>query len=292
MKKLLVGILIIFFPLLIFADTQAVVEVTAILQGLSMSLSVTDIQMTGKSGGTPGNNILEFGTITSLSNGKYATCPEVLKINWEPKNNSYYISVYTSNSNANYNVTKFKDNTESGYWDLGSEANGLVGTNNSDYIAAMLWSCHDDNVEINLTDNTLNSTNWTYFKDYYTHLGESASGLLLSTNSSMNLSSKLNYSYVTTPGNRPMETWNWTWKVDWSYDINDENHYIEGVDATGYRKILYGLTDNFYTIATKNYSESEPATDRTVYLAVGANFESKPAQTYRCKNLIIEILSE
>ncbi len=294
MKKTFILFMILFLIAvsIVSADTKATVEVTAVLQGFSMSLTVTDVQMTGKSGGTAGNGILEFGTITALSNDKYATCPEVLKIDWDPKNNSYSISVYTANSNANYDVSKFKDNTETGYWDLGSEANGLVGTNNPDYVATMMWSCQDDNTSIDLTQNSIDATNWTYFKDYYTHMGEGASGLLLSTNSSMVLSTKPNYSDVTSPGNRPFETWTWTWEVDWSYGIDDANHYIQRTDATGYRNILYGSMDSYYTIATKNYSETNPATDKTVYLAVGANFDSKPAQAYQCKNLIVEIISE
>ncbi len=293
MKKILFTLIILTISFNFgFGATQSVVDVTAVLQGFAMTLTVTDVQMTGKSGGTAGNNILEFGTISALSNDKYATCPESLKIDWDPKNNSYYITVYTANSNANYSTSKFKDSTESGYWNLGSEANGLVGTNNSDYVASMMWHCSDSNVSINLTQNSIDATNWTYFKDYYTHLGAGASGLLLSTNSSMNLSSKPNYADVTTSGNRPMETWTWTWEVNWAYGIDDVNHYIQRADATGYRKILYGTGSSSYTISTKSYSEPDPSTDKTVYLSVGANFDSKPAQAYRCKNLVIEILSE
>lgn len=293
MKQLVIFLSILLIPLtLSYGATEATIDVTAVLQGFTMTLSVTDIQMTGKSGGTSANGTLEFGSISVLSNNKYATCPEVLKIDWDPQNNAYYISVYMANSNANYNVSKFKDNIESGYWDEGAEANGLVGTNNPDYVAAMMWSCNDDNISLNLSDASIADANWTYLKDYYTHLGESATGIILATNSGLNLSSRPNYSDVTTAGNRPMETWTYTWERNYAYGTGDINHWVQRADATGYRKILYGTASSSYTISTKTYDEPNPETDKTVYFAIGASFDGKPAQAYGSENLIVEILNE
>ncbi|MBU1075975.1 MAG: hypothetical protein KKH98_01695 [Spirochaetes bacterium] len=292
-KRSIILLLLLLIPgAFVFGATKANVDVSAVLEGFTMSLTAIDVQMTGKTGGTAGNGIVEFGSISVLSNGKYATSPEALKIDWDPQNNSYNIQVYTSNSNESYSTAKFKDNDETDYWDLGSEANGLIGVSNPDYVAAMLWSCQDNNTAINLTDASIAATNWTYFKDYYTHLGASADGLLLSTTQLPALAAKPNAANVLTPNNRPMETWAWTWERNFAYGIDDPNHYIQGVDAIGYKKILYGTASQFYTISTKTVDESTPVTDKTVYVAIGTSFEGKPAQSYHSGDLIVEILNE
>ncbi|MBN1899430.1 MAG: hypothetical protein JW827_11685 [Spirochaetes bacterium] len=279
---------------LAFGATSANVSVEAELEGLTMSIAVTDIQMTGKSGGTANNLVVEFGTVNSgsLINGKYSTAPEVLKIDFEPGNNIFNIQMYLANSNENYNVSKFKDGTESGYWNLGAEANGLIGTNNPDYVAAMLWSCYDNNTSATCSDSGIGGGNWAYFKDKYTHTGESATGLLLSTNASLGLSGKPNAANVLTASGRPMETWTWTWDRNWGQPESNPAHWVQGVDALGYKKIIYGTGGQFYTIAQPNYSEPSPTTDKTVYAAVAASFEGKPAQVYRTRKVYLEILNE
>ena len=276
----------------VFAQTKADVEVTAELQSLSMTLTVTDVQMTGETGGTADDGTVEFGSIASLADGKYATSPEVLKIDFDPANNMYNIKVYTSNSNEGYNVGNFKDNTETPYWDLGAEANGMIGQASPDYVAGLMWSCHDDNVNFDLTQASVDATNWTFFKDYYTHMGESANGLLLSTNVMAELDGKTNSTGIVTTGDRAYETWTKTWDVNWSFPETDHRHFVKGVDATGYRNIVYGTMSDYYMICTKDVGETTPATDKTVYLAVGATFEGKPAQDYGTQKLYVEILAE
>ncbi len=273
----------------VFAQTKANVEVTADLQGFPMTLIVDDIEMSGQTtAGAEHNGEVEFGSISSLADGKYATSPEVLKIDFDPANNIYNIKVYTSNSNENYSVSNFKDNIETPYWDLGAEANGMIGQTAPDYVPALIWSCHDDNVPFVLNQASVDSTNWTYFKDYYTHMGESASGLLLSTNMMPSLLGE----GPLTGNNRPIETWTETWDVDWNFDIDNPLHFLGGVDATGYRNIVYGSTSQYYQICTKDYGEPNPDTDKTVYLAIGSTFEDKPAQVYSTQKLYVEILAE
>lgn len=276
----------------VFAQTKANVDVTAELQSLPMTLTVDDIQMTGETGGTEHNGIVEFGSISSLADGKYATAPEVLEIDFDPANNIYNIKVYTSNSNEGYDASKFMNSTETPYWNLGAEANGMIGQTASDHVPALMWSCHDDNENIDLTQASVDATNWTFYKDYYTHMGESANGLLLSTNSSLGLGAKPNAGNVLTTAGRPMETWTWTWEVDWAFPEDNPAHWIQGVDATGYKNIIYGSTSQFYQICTKDVGEDDPVNDKTVYLAVGATFENKPAQDYSTHKLYVEILAE
>lgn len=295
MKRIILclAVLLAFCPFA-WAATKANVYVTAQLQGLSMSLSVTDIQMTGKSGGTLRNNTVELGSITGLTNGMLATAPEILKVDFEPGNNMFSIQVYLSNSGEGYNVSKFKGNTEAAYWDLGSEANGMIGTNNKDYVAAMLWSCRDDNVNVNCNTNGISTGKWGYLKDKYTHVGESASGILLASDvfAAGVLEGKTNGSLVATANHRPMETWTWTWDQDWSKALSDPLHWKKGVDATGYRKIVYGTGGQYYSITMPSYDEITPLTDKTVYLAVGANFDGKPAQVYRTRKMYLEIIAD
>ncbi|MDD5066268.1 MAG: hypothetical protein PHF84_04415 [bacterium] len=294
MKHLIVIITLLLLPCtMVLAATRANVYVQAQLQGLSMSLTATDIQMAGKTGGTARNNIVEFGSITTLSNGKFATAPEILKVDFDPGNNMFNIQVYLSNSGEGYSVSKFKGHPEANYWDLGSEANGLIGTNNHDYVAAMLWSCRDDNANISCNTNGILSGSWGYFKDKYTHVGEGASGLLLATNTFTFTAGQTNSDKVRTaqPG-RPMETWYWTWDQDWSKALSDITHWKKGVDAVGYRKILYGTGGQYYHISMPSYDETNPTTDETVYVGAAANFEGKPAQYYRSRKVYVEIVAD
>lgn len=301
MKKIL---LIMFLQLLCSTLTYAgqtitgQVTVQAQLQGLPMSLTVTDLLMNGKSenGGTPRNLTVEFGSIAALSNGAYATAPEVLQVNFNPGNSLYTIQTYTANSNQGYSTgsANFGGNV-AGYWNYGAEANGLIGTNNSSYVAAMMWTCYPTNSKnINLTTGSLN--NWTFFKDYYTHMGNNANGLLLYNNAIAGLSG---------PGvvsGRPYETWTTTWQTTNTVAISNAGHWLRTGDATGYRNIAYGTGGQYANLVSPYYSSTPgvyqfspamvSAGNLTAHLAIGANFQGKPAQYYRSKQVFVQIIGQ
>ncbi len=292
MKKILLSILMLLaFSLTLQAATKANIYVTAQLSGLPMSLTATDVQMTGRTGGTAKNLTSEFGVITVLTQGKLATCAETIKVDFDPANNLYSIQTYLSNSGENYNVTKFMGNKEANYWDLGSEANGLIGTNSHDYVAAMLWSCRDDNTFIACRTNLI-GIDWSYYKDKYTHVGEGATGIFLATNVIAGLAGKPNGATIASTGSRPIETWTMTWKTTNAYVESNPAHWVQGVDAIGYRKILFGTGGQYYHIATPSYDEVTPLTDKTVYLGIAANFDAKPAQYYRTRKMFVEIVAD
>lgn len=290
MKKVLVasGLLVLAVASM-FAATKASVQVSATLQSGTMTLTVSDVQVTGKSGGTAGNGVVEFGAVSSLIDGAYATAVEALKVDFNAANNMYVIQTYTANSNANYSTANHLGQVEAGYWDNGEEANGLVGTNNTDFVAGMLWYCQSNNANVTLSNANLAS--WTYIKDYYTHIGGGASGLLLANFQSATLSTLSNSTGIVTAGNRPYETWTKTWNVNWAFPENNISHYVSGTDATGYRNFVYGTGGSGYTIVTGSLSKTD-AGNNTVYLNLGASFQGKPAQVYQSPATIVEIIAQ
>ena len=290
---LVAGMLLLFTPG-IYGQTKQQVEVTATLQSLPMSIFVTDIQMTGKSGGTNNNGVVEFTTVdpSALEDNKFATAVEVLKIDFEPGNNMFNIQVYTANSNEGYSVSKHKDTYETGFWNDYEEANGMLNQNNKDYVAPLLWSTYDSNTYTNCNQWGVDNGVWGYFKDYYTHIGEGATGLLLSHEIDLSSHSS-NGGYVTPSNGYPYEDWEKGWERDYSYTPDQTEHWVKGgVDIVGYRKIVYGTGGQYYKITMPEYDEDDPLNDKTIYMAIAGQFDGKPAGNYKTSHVYVEICSE
>ncbi len=290
---IIAGMLLLFAPV-IYGQTKQQVEVTATLQSLPMSIFVTDIQMTGKFGGTAKNGVVEFTSVdpTALKDGKFATAVEVLKIDFEPGNNMFNIQVYTANSNEGYSPSKHLGSYETGFWNDYEEANGMLNQDNTDYVAPLLWSCYDENTTTECSQAGIDNGEWGYFKDYYTHIGEGATGLLLSHEIDLSSHSS-NGGYVTPSSGYPYEDWEKGWKRDFSKPVDNIAHWVKGgVDMVGYRKIVYGTGGQYYNITMPEYGETTPLTDKTIYMAIAGQFDGKPAGPYKTSNVYVEISSE